>query len=116
MQPLRHLTAIGERVRVAGKEDRHLAPAPRETNYLIDRFERCYVRVRRREMKQTGAAAVAVANDVGFFHGLDRLHRGQTWMTWSHADESDPAHATTTPIPSRDTADRLELSTDHVVR
>ena len=116
MQPLSHLTAVGEGVRVAGKEDRHLAPAPRETNYLIDRFERCYVRVRRREMKQTGAAAVAVANHVGFFHGLDRLHRGQTWMTWSHADESDPAHATTTLIPTRDTADRLELSTDHVVR
>src|SRR5690349_5962305 len=116
MQPVGHLAAARERVWISGKQDRDLAPVAREADHLIDRFERCDVCVRGCEVQQSGAATIAVADDIGFLHGFDGLHGGKSWMTWSDADEPDPAHATTTPIPTRDTADRLELSAHHVVR
>ena len=71
--------------------------------------------MRRGEVQQAGAATVAVANHIGFFHGFDRLQGGKARMPWADSDQPDSAHATTTPNPTRDTADRLELSTDHIV-
>src|SRR5262249_11598348 len=116
LQSIGHLAAVGERVRVAWKKDGDLASIARKADHIINRFERRDVRVGGGEMQQARAASVADANDVGFFDCFHGLNGGQPWMTWSDADEPDPTHATTMPIPTRDTGDRLELSAHHVVR
>ena len=53
-------------------------------------------------MQQTGTAAIAIADDIGFLDRLDRLQSGQPWMTWSDTDKPDPTHSTTPSIPTRD--------------
>src|SRR5256885_1924801 len=56
--------------------------------------------IARRKVKQAGATSVAIANDVRVSDRLDRLQCGQARMAWSHADEPDPAHATTNAHPT----------------
>ena len=115
LEAIRDCAAIREGVRIPWKEDRDLLAVSGELDHLVDRFERRDVGMRGGEVQQTSAASIAIANDIGVLDRLDCLHGGKTWMTWSDADQPDRAHATT-PIPTRDMADRLELSADHVIR
>src|SRR5213594_1362217 len=104
-----------ESVWIAWKQHSDLLAAASELDHLIDRFEGRDVGIRLRKVKQTGAAAIVVANDVGVLDRFDCLHGRKTWMAWSYADELDRAHSTMS-IPTRDMGDRLELSADHVLR
>jgi hypothetical protein len=45
-------------------------------------------------MKKPRAAAIAAANDVGFFDRLDCLHRRQPWVSGSDTHQPDPAART----------------------
>ena len=115
LEPVGDRAAVRESVWIAWKQHSDLLAAASELDHLIDRFEGRDVGIRLRKVKQTGAAAIVVANDVGVLDRFDCLHGRKTWMAWSYADELDRAHSTMS-IPTRDMGDRLELSADHVLR
>src|SRR3989440_9798554 len=115
LEPVGDRAAVRESVWIAGKQHGDLLAGASELDHLIDRFERRDVGIRLRKVKQTGAAAIAIANDVGVLDCFDCLHGRKTWMAWSYADELDRAH-TNMSFPTWDMGDRLELSADHVLR
>src|SRR5712692_3751525 len=107
LETLSHLAAVRECVWVAGEKNRDLATQSRESDDLFGGIERADLGSRRGEVKQPGATTIAVANYVGLPDRLDRLHRGQTWVSGTDTHEPNP--------DARTHEKRLELSRNHVV-
>ena len=90
-----NVAAIREGVRVAWKEDGHLATCACETHYLLGRLERPDIRVRGSKVKKRSAATITAADDFGILDRLDRLNGGQARMSGTDADQPDSAHEST---------------------